>query len=233
MNLADLQEQIKDQLKATWDKIQESSAYQQALEKYEDLPSSQQRLIRIGGGILFVLFLLSPPISWLLSSQVAIEEFERKRELTRELLKVIRDSSNVPQIPQAPDLFSLQNRLQQDLLRDRLMPEQIYAIQADVSSGDLIPKNLALGALSIDLRNLNLRQVIDVGHRIVSVSPTVKMTDMEITASPGKEGYFNFKSRVVALKAPEPPQVEPEEPTDRRSKPRQRPKKSRSDEDEE
>ncbi len=228
MNLSDITDQLKDRLKVGWDKVQESAAYQQAMEKYEDLPAPQQKLIRLGSGFLFILFLLSPPVSSLLSSQEAIEEFERKREVTRELLRVVRDSSNAPNIPQAPDLFSLQNRFQQELQNDKLLPEQIYAIQANSDPGQIIPRNLAMGALSVNLRDLNLRQILDIAYRMASVSPTVKMTDIELSASPDKPGYFHFNSKIVALKAPEPPKVEPEEPKDRNAK--KRPPKNEEEE---
>jgi hypothetical protein len=164
VNLSDITDQLKDRLKVGWDKVQESTAYQQAMEKYEDLPAPQQKLIRLGSGFLFILFLLSPPVSSLLSSQDAVEEFERKREVTRELLRVVRDSSNAPNIPQAPDLFSLQNRFQQELQNDKLLPEQIYSIQANSDPGQIIPKNLAMGALSVNLRDLNLRQILDIAY---------------------------------------------------------------------
>lgn len=214
MTLNDIIEQLKDRLKSAWGQFEESSTYQQAMEKYEDLPSSQQRLIRIGGGFLFVLFLLSPPISTWLSSQESVDEFNHKRDITRELLRVVRDAANAPNIPQAPSLSSLQGRFQQELLqRDKLLPEQIYSIQASLEPGQLIPKNLTQGALSVNLRNLNLKQILDIAHRLASVSPSVKMTDMELTASTEKPGYFHFNSKIVALQAPEPPKLEPEEPT--------------------
>jgi hypothetical protein len=220
VNLNDLFEQIKDRAKTTWDKVQESPTYQQAMEKYEDLPAPQQRLIRYGGSFLLILFLLSPPISTLLSSQEAVDEFNRKRDLTRELLRVVRDSSKAPNIPQAPTLDSLQARFQQEFVqRDKLLPEQILYIQASRESGRIIPDALSIGSLSVSLKDLNLRQILDVGYRLATVSPSVKMTDLDITASIEKPGYFNFTSKIVALKAPELPVVEPEpieEPRSRR-----------------
>lgn len=205
MNLADILDQIKDRLKMVWDKIQESGIYQQAMEKYEDLPSTQQKMIRICGSILLILFILSPPISSLLSSQDIVQEFERKREVTRELLQVVRDASNAPNIPQAPDLFALQSRFQQDLQNDRLLPEQIHSIQSDSDSGKLIPKKLSMGSLGINLKNLNIRQIVDIAYRLSTVAPTIKMTDLELTTSADKPGYFNFNSKLVALKTPPPP----------------------------
>lgn len=231
MNLQDSIDQIKDQLKTIWGKIQETPAYQQAVEKYEDLPSSQQRIIRYGGGILFVLFLISPPISTLLSSQEMIQDFERKREVTRELLRVVRDSSNAPNIPQPPDLFTLQNRFQQDLQIDKLLPEQIYSIQAATDSGQIIPKKLSLGALNVNLKDLNLRQILDIGYRLSAVGPTVKMTDLELTASRERPGYFHMNSKVVVLKAPAPPVIEADTSKDRKKGPS--PKSRNDDEDSE
>lgn len=220
MNLSDIIEQFKDRAKVIWHKVQESSAYQQAMEKYEDLPATQQKLIRVGGGLLLILFVLSPPISTLLSSQETIQEFERKREVTRDLLRVVRDSANVPNIPQAPDLFSLQNRFQREFQNDKLLPEQIYSIQANSESGLIIPKNLSLGSLSVQLRDLNLRQILDIAYRLATISPTVKMTELEMTASAEKAGYFHLTSKVVALKAPEPPKIEAEEPKGKQKPPR-------------
>ncbi len=219
MNLNDITDQFKDRLKVAWEKVQESTAYQQAMEKYQDLPGQQQRLIRYGGGILFVLFLISPPISTLLSSQEAINDFERKREVTRELLKVVRDSSNAPNIPQAPDLFSLQSRFQQDLQNDKLLPEQIYSIQAATDSGIIIPKKFSVGALNVNLKDLNLRQILEIAFRLSSVSPTVKMTDLELIASNDKPGYFHMNSKVVALKTPPPPVIEPDNSKDKKGAP--------------
>lgn len=235
MNLNDIKDQFKDRAKVAWDKIQESTAYQQAMEKYQDLPGPQQRMIRYGGGILIFLFLISPPISTLLTSEEAINEFERKREVTRELLKVVRDSSNAPNIPQAPDLFSLQNRFQQDFQNDKLMPEQIYSIQAAIDSGNIIPKKFSLGALNVNLRNLNLRQILEVAYRLSIISPTVKMTDLELIASTEKPGYFHMNSKVVALKTPPPPVIEPEPSRGQKnnSNPSKRPSRGDSSEDEE
>lgn len=224
MNFTDILDQIKDRFKEAWSKAQESSAYQQAMEKYEDLPSPQQKMIRIGGGILIILFILSPPVSSYLSSQEMIQEFERKREVTRELLQVVRDASNSPNIPPAPDLFSLQTRFQQELQADRLLPEQIYSIQSDSESGKIIPKKLSLGALSVNLKNLNLRQIIDIGYRLATVAPTIKMTELEMTASTDKPGYFHFNSKLVSLKTPPPPPPpELEAPKGGKNKPRPKP----------
>ncbi len=224
MNLNDITEQIKDQLKTTWGKIHDSAAYQQAIEKYEDMPGSQQKLIRVGGSILFVLFLLSPPISSILTAGELIEEFERKREITRELMRVVRDAANSPNIPQAPEISSLQSRIQQELQNDKLMPEQIHSIQAEMNVGTLVPKSLTTGSLSINLKSLNLRQILDVAYRAASTSPTVKMTELELNSSPGKPGYFDMTSKLVLLKAPEPPKIELEDPKDNKARFKKRPK---------
>jgi len=231
VNLTDILDQIKDRAKVAWDKVQESSAYQQAMEKYEDLPSSQQRMIRIGGGILLLLFIISPPISSLLNSQEIIDQYERKREVTRELLQVVRDASNAPNIPMAPDLFSLQSRFQQDFQNDHLLPEQIYSIQSESDSGKLIPKKISLGALAVHLRDLNLRQIIEIAYRLSAVAPTIKMTELELTASTEKPGYFHFNSKLVSLKTPPPPPPPELEPPSKGSKKKARPNSGASDEE--
>lgn len=204
MNFSDLKDRLVDSLKTTWDKIQESTAYQQLIEKYEDLPSNQQRMVRLGSSLLIFLFLLSPPITSILNSQDSVFEFERKRELTRELLRAVRDTANAPSLPPGPDVFSLQSSLQEELQNGKLIPEQVFSIQAGNDPGSLIPAKLAKGSLSVSLKDLNLRQILDIAYRLSSLNSTLKMTDLEFNASPEKPGYFHFNAKLVALKTPEP-----------------------------
>lgn len=211
MNFAELRDRVIDEAKNIWNKIQDSSLYQHLIEKYEDLPSSQQNLAKVGGAILTVLFLVGPPINTLLDANQAIDDFERKRDLTRELLRVMRDAGSVPQIPQGIDINSLQSTLQMDMENRRLLPEQIYAIQVTNDLSSLIPEKLSTGSLSVSLKDLNLRQILDVSYKMSSISPTIKMTDLELNASPERPGYFHLNAKLIALKSPEPLIAEPAE----------------------
>jgi hypothetical protein len=210
--------------------MEESASYQSLMERYNDLSSGRQLLVRSFGGLLFFLMVISPPISKMLASSDAVADFERKRNLTRQLLRVVRDSASAPNILPAPDLFSLQTRFETEFQQmDKLMPEQIFSIQSSQGSGQIIPSELALASMTVDLRNLNLRQVVTTASRLASI-PSVKMTDLEITASPERPGYLYMKTKVVALRAPEPPKVELEEPK-KKSRPRNKPTENETEEE--
>lgn len=211
MNIGELKDRLTDELKNAWGKFQESALYQQLIEKYEDLPANQQNLAKIGGALLTVLFLVGPPIGTLLDSSQSIEEYERKRELTRELIRVMRDVGSAPQIPQGVDVNTLQSTLQMDFQNRRLIPEQIYSVMAGSEFSSLIPEKLSQGSVLVSLKDLNLRQILDLSYKMSSISPTIKMTDLELNASPERPGYFHLNAKLIALKSPEPQIVQPEE----------------------
>jgi hypothetical protein len=57
---------------------------------------------------------------------------------------------------------------------------------------------------------LNLRQILDLGHRFSTLSPTVKMKDVALSTNAEDARYLNAVFRLVSLKVPEPPPPEPE-----------------------
>ena len=63
MDFSSLKEQLKDQFKELWDRIQESSLYIELKEKFELLPSRIQKVIVVGASLVLALFLFSFPYS--------------------------------------------------------------------------------------------------------------------------------------------------------------------------
>jgi hypothetical protein len=214
MNFADLISQLKDRLKSLWAQFEESSTYQQLMDKYEDMSPRRQKMVQVGSGVGFIIILLLIPLSNIFTSNDAVTEFEEKRDLTRELLRTFRDANQAPNIPQAPDLASLQSRIQAELQSLRLNPDQIKAIQETQSNSQLVPNEFSTGALEVSLLNLNTRQIVDVSYQLANLHSSVKLTDLTIEASQQMPGYFSFFAKIISLKAPQVsmPQAEPEPP---------------------
>jgi hypothetical protein len=107
MNFQDLKEQLVSILKNIWEKIQESSIYQQLQERYESLNPNAQKAVQAAAAVIGFLILLSTPWGFYSESQTNVEEFNNKRQLIRELLKSTKEASEIPEIPAAMGSSSL------------------------------------------------------------------------------------------------------------------------------
>ncbi|WP_413587289.1 hypothetical protein [Bdellovibrio sp. HCB274] len=213
MNLEDVKDRLSSEFRATWDRIQESGAYNQMRDRYENMTPSMQKLTIYGGIALATLMVLSIPYGYFSGSSEAVGEFEGKRMTIRELLKVSREASEVPAIPQAPSMDAIRGTVDNMIQAAHLLPEQIKGTQSTGGSG-LIPTNLSEGGLQISLAKLNLRQIVDLGYKFSNISPSVKMADMSMTANREDNRYFDVVYKLVALAVPAPPVIaaEPEPP---------------------
>jgi hypothetical protein len=213
MNLDDLKDKLSTELRATWDRIQESGTYNQMRDRYENMTPAMQQLTMYGGIAVVALMVLSIPYGYFNGSSEAVGEFEGKRMTIRELLKVSREAAEVPAIPQAPSVDMLRGSIDSTIKAANLLPEQIKGTQSSTGS-NLIPANLSEGGLQIHLAKLNLRQVVDLGYKFSNFSPSVKMADMTMTANREDNRYFDVVYKLVALAVPAPPVIaaEPEMP---------------------
>ncbi|MEK2690621.1 hypothetical protein [Bdellovibrio sp. GT3] len=223
MNLDDLKDRFSSEFRSTWDRIQESGAYNQMRDRYENMTPGMQKLTIYGGIALVTLMVLSIPYGYFSGSSEAVGEFEGKRMTIRELLKVSREASEVPAIPQAPPMDAIRSTVENMIQSAHLLPEQVKGTQSTGGS-NLIPTNLSEGGLQITLAKLNLRQIVDLGYKFANISPSVKMADMTMTANREDNRYFDVVYKLVALAVPAPPVIaaEPEPPVKRGNRGRAR-----------
>ena len=213
MNLEDLKERLLSDAKNTWERVQESTAYNQLRDRYENMSPPMQKLTLVGSAVVIALVIISIPYGKLTQSKEYVSEFESKRMTIRELLKVTREASEVPQIPQAPPIESVRTNIEGQLKLANLLPEQMRGIEPLNDSTPLIPATLLSGGLQISLVKLNVRQVVDIGYQIQNINPSLKLKDLTMTANQEDSRYFDVVFKVVALAVPAPPEVPVEEPT--------------------
>lgn len=214
MNLEDLKDKLASDARLTWERIQESAAYNQLRDRYENMTPVMQKITVVGGVILIAGLILSFPYSYYQQSQEYIGEFEGKRMTIRELLKVSRESSEVPNIPQAPPIDSVRSRIESSISDAHLLPEQVKGTDTGASAdSSVIPKNLTDGSVQVTLAKLNLRQILDLGYQFQSISSSVKLKDLIITANRDDSRYFDAVFKLVALAVPAAPEVSVEPPT--------------------
>lgn len=212
MNLDDLKDRLASDANQTWERIQESAAFNQLRDRYDNLTPAMQKLTIVAVSAAVSLFVLSFPYGNLTQSKEYVEEFEGKRMTIRELLKVSRESSEVPEIPAAPPVASLRSNIENQIRSANLLPEQVKGMEVLENTSNLIPKNLTEGLLQVSLAKLNIRQILDLGYQFQSISPSAKMKDMVINANREDNRYFDVVYRIVTLAVPAPPEVTPEPP---------------------
>lgn len=203
MNIDDLKDNLKSQFGQTWSRIEESSFYNQMKDRFENLSPTNQKLTLMGAGALLALVVISIPYSYYSTSTEYVATYEEKRGLIRELLKVTRESSEVPDLPSAPSAEVLKSNIENQLRMANLLPEQLKGIEVMTAETSLIPKGLLESGLRISLAKLNLRQIVDIGYNIQAVSPSVKMNDVNITANSEDPRYFDVDFKLVSLAVPQ------------------------------
>jgi hypothetical protein len=212
MTLDELKERFSTEAKQSWEKFQDSSLYNQMRDRYENMSPLMQKLTLAGVGAALALFLLSFPYSAYNQSGEYVAEFEDKRAVIRELLKVSREASDVPNIPVPPPMESLKNMADTQVKNANLIPEQIKSIEVAPADSKLIPQSLSMGSLVVTLSKLNLRQVVDLGYQLQSINPSVKVQDLSMTANREDSRYFDVVYKLVALSVPSLSAGVPDEP---------------------
>lgn len=216
--LSDLKDKVTTSAQESWNNFQESDTYNKLRDIYENLTPTQQKLSIVGGVALISAIILSVPVGRLSESGDRVVEFEGKRMTIRELLKVARDSSTVPNIPTAPSISSLESDIRGYIQQANLLPEQVRSVSAAAASSSLIPNQLASGALEVQLAKLNLNQILDLGYKMQSRSQSVKLKDMVMTANNEDARYYDVTFKLIALAVPEAPAAEPEDSGKRRGR---------------
>lgn len=201
----DLKERALGAFSTIKDKVQESSIYHQAMDRFENLSPVQQRLSLIGLALFSFFIVLYLPLSNLSSSTDSIFEFETKRDLIQDLLLVTKEASQAPTVPRPPSVEALRNQVQSQVSSSGLLPEQIGGIDTLIDFDQkIIPKSLSQGGIRVQLKKLNLRQVTNFGGLFQSISPSVKMINLKIEANREDPRYFDFMVSLLALKVPDP-----------------------------
>jgi hypothetical protein len=208
MNFQDLKEQVIQLLKDLMEKIQESSAFNELKDRYENLTPRNQKALVISLCLIVSILIISIPYSYYSVSQDNMTSFFEKRDLIRDVQRLSREAQEGAPLPVAPEMEQLRMQIENELTASQLLPEQKLGVNmADLSSSKLISAAMSAGALTIHLAKLNLRQISDLGLKFQNLSPSIKMTDLDVQASMSDPKYFDVQYKLVALKVPEPPKM--------------------------
>lgn len=83
MNFDDIKDNLKSQLGQTWSRVEDSSAYNQLRDRFENLTPTNQKLTLMATGAVIALLIISVPYSYYSTSAEYVGTFEGKRSNPR------------------------------------------------------------------------------------------------------------------------------------------------------
>lgn len=204
MALEELKERLSQQLKDLGSKVQESALFQSLKEKYDDLPSNQQKVVVVLLTLVVSFFIFSFPYENWSTSSASVTEFEDQRSLIRDLLKVTKEANEMPSFPPAPELGQIKTDIEMRLQQLQLIPEQIVGVNVEMpSQSALVPMPRQEGGVKVILKKLNLRQVVDLTSQLQSMQPTVKLKNLSLDSNIQDPRYLDAVLDFVVIKIPQ------------------------------
>lgn len=214
MAFEDLRENLKNQFVQLGERITNSRLYNVLSERYENLNSPQQRLVKIVSFFLALGLFIYFPLDYFLISFENEAAFEEKRKTIKDIVKSEREVSALPDIPRPLPAESVKANVESQLKEMNLLPEQIKQVNVNYQpSAGLIPQNKMQYGIDITVNKINLKQLTNLGSKLQIIHPAVKVKDLIVTLNREDARYLNADFRLVALnipeyKAPEPPPPE-------------------------
>ncbi|MES2769744.1 MAG: hypothetical protein V4596_11425 [Bdellovibrionota bacterium] len=205
--LKEIFDQLKDPVLARWDQFQESDTYISLREKYDNLPVRGQKLVVFLAFFMAFLVVFSIPYVWHSSSQDSVAEFEDTKFTIAELLEVSQEIKNIP--PQSLGLTSadLKMRVDRVLTEKGLTKEQITSLSetqfTNPQGSTLIPPQINATGIETHLKQLTLKQIVDIGYELDRISPLVKVLNLEMKATEADVHFYDVQFRVSSFNVKE------------------------------
>ncbi len=222
-------EEIVENLKSSGnllkEKITESSLFQSMQERYQNLNPLQQKLSLAGISLFFFFVILYFPLDHYLLSNENTEQFEAKRLLTKNLIKSHREVNNLSDFPVPQSSENMKSLIQGYLKEMNFLPEQIKYLNVTSGSSTLIPLHKIQYGLELSLSKINVRQITNLGSKLQSIHPALKLKDLLITTNREDGRYQDGTFRLIALNIPKYIQPLPEPEPVRKNKNSSKPNK--------
>lgn len=200
MDFESLKEQFLERFHFYKNQIQESEAYIQLKERYDNLTPQIQLLIKATSVFFIIYIFYSIPASFVASANENLSLFEEQRQLTRDLIRAGRIEKTTQLPPPAPSASDLSNQVDGILTREQILPEQKMSAAAkeNVASKDLVPPSIKQSGIKVSLKKLNLRQIVKVGEALNNINSS-RLMNIAIQADADDPHYFTVDYEVAAF----------------------------------
>lgn len=208
MILDDIRDKALETLQSAKGRLEESDLYLQLKERYDSLSPVLQRTIQIVTALAVAYVLLLFPMSYYDHGSENLALFEENRDLILDLYKVKRRDLLTPQGPPPLESSELEGRARNAITAARVQPDQIKGVSFFDNSGArssaFIPKNVTQAGVEVRLANLNLTQVVDIGHALTNLG-SAKIVGLEVRPGSAPGNYFDAIFKVVSFNIPAAP----------------------------
>lgn len=203
--LEDLKDKLQDQFSELKNRIQESSTYNSLRERYENLTPNAQQGLMLGGIAAAIIFFCYIPYSYFSSSSTYVSEFNEKRGIIRQLLRASRLATQAGSVSNPPDISTLQSSITARLSQFNLLPEQnagINPVEAAALGGSFAPPGIIQEGLALNLKQLNLKQIVDIGYDLQNLAQGVRLVGMSMTPTQKDRRYFDVVYQIARFSMP-------------------------------
>lgn len=203
-------EDIKDQLfvlsKRWMDKIEETEQFQKIQERFQLLPPQIQKILLfiISGTAALLIFLI--PYSSFQDSELSLEEFQSHRQIIRSLNQLKGTKSVSTLFPQPPEIENLKSNIEGQLSGSNLVKNiqgPFFVNSSPEEAGTLIPSSRIQSVLIVQLKKLNLKQVIDAGFKLQNLHASVRLKDLMLKTNVEDPRYLDASFEVFTFNVPD------------------------------
>ena len=199
LNWHDLKEQLKDQWYKVQEKIEDNPSFNQLKEIYDNLPSLYQRIL-LFGSIAFVLFLIVLlPLRSFISSLQYESKYNENKKMIQSLMEAQIEKSTGFLLPSSFDLFTEEKKIKKSLNRFAIFKEQKSQFTSFEVPKALKPSPLSAEGIDIHLKNLNLTEVVQIGHKLQNATPYIQLIGLEMKESLEHPFYFDVNYKLSSF----------------------------------
>ncbi len=205
MILDDIRDKSLETLQSIKGRLEESDSYARLKERYDSFSPTTQKAIVAATALVIALVILQFPKSFYDAGSENLALFEENRDLILNLYRVKRLAVTTPQGPAPLQAPELESRARNAVTSARVQPEQIKGISnfdnAGPRSSSFIPKEVTQAGVEVRLANLNLSQIVDIGHALTNIG-AAKIVGLDIRPGNSVGNYFDATFKVVSFNFP-------------------------------
>lgn len=192
--LTSLIENIKERLKVILAEQQESELYIKIKDKYDELPTHMQRVVKYSSYSLALVFVLWLPLTSVLDSVDQNTEFGEQRAALKDFLKIQREFSALPVIPNPPSPMTLKGPMDQKIMAQGVAPTQIKETVEDNKGS---PVNVEMKGIRYHIQHVTIKQALNIAYELENIDKSLRLSDLELTAEQKDPHFYDLKFRII------------------------------------
>jgi hypothetical protein len=100
----------------------------------------------------------------------------------------------------------IKSRIQSEILQDGLLPEQNGGLNefSDFKNSTIFPEQIIQAGLELSLKQITIRQLVQIATRIEGLSEQIKIRDMILRSESENKGYITATLKILIFKLSEP-----------------------------